>query len=694
MIRRMGHTTHMPISGPGKLARTVLGTLAVVFLLAAVGCERRDESQPSSASREGSPQRTRHWQSVEDPSTSLSADAKVEVHEMLRLDLQRVRHPSDGGGRAWLEAPTPSEPGGKPVVVAGSRARFEVVYEAGPHGIAENGLLFLQTSPFWGWDSPQSVDPDGPGYTDVTSEAPGIELDVFPADRHLLAIRIGGRALLEGERVRIVFGAGSALARVDDFAEHTERLWVAVDGDGDGVRGLVLDSPSIDLIAGQPAQLRLTLPTTARPGERVRLVVAALDRSGNAGVRVDGDLQFESVPDGLELPERIQFGPEDNGRKEILVDVSVEGVYRLRAQGTGEFEGLDAESNPLIVRVGIPQLLWGDLHGHSQLSDGTGTPEDYYRYARDIAALDVAALTDHDHWGMRFLDAAPDVWEAIRTAATRFYEPRRFVTLLGYEWTSWLYGHRHVIYFADDGPLLSSIDPEFETPAQLWAGLRGKPALTFAHHSAGEPVSTDWAYAPDPILEPVTEIVSVHGSSEALDSPGVIYNPVPGNFVRDTLDFGYRFGFIGSGDSHDGHPGLAQLSSPRRQGGLAGIFAEARTREAVLAALRARSVFASGGPRSWLWFTLDGEPMGATLPSDSVQVGMQELRCEVIAEGSLAHVDLIRSGGSVERISVQGEREWSMTREIPRLAPGEYLYLRAVQEDGGTVWSSPIYASK
>ena len=33
------------------------------------------------------------------------------------------------------------------------------------------------------------------------------------------------------------------------------------------------------------------------------------------------------------------------------------------------------------------------------LSDGTGTPEDYFAYARDVAALDVIALTDHDHWG-------------------------------------------------------------------------------------------------------------------------------------------------------------------------------------------------------------------------------------------------------------------------------------------------------
>ena len=93
------------------------------------------------------------------------------------------------------------------------------------------------------------------------------------------------------------------------------------------------------------------------------------------------------------------------------------------------------------------------------------------------------------------------------------------MTLLGFEWTSWLHGHRHVLYFADEGPLVSSLDEATDDPAELWKALRGQPALTFAHHSAGGPVATNWAFAPDPVLEPVTEVASVHGSSEALDAP-------------------------------------------------------------------------------------------------------------------------------------------------------------------------------
>ena len=81
-------------------------------------------------------------------------------------------------------------------------------------------------------------------------------------------------------------------------------------------------------------------------------------------------------------------------------------------------------------------------------------------YARDVAGLDAVSLTDHDHFGMRKLDAAPELWSAIQAAAERAHEPERFVTIQGYEWTSWIHGHRHVLYFEEGGalPLFSSLD--------------------------------------------------------------------------------------------------------------------------------------------------------------------------------------------------------------------------------------------
>jgi hypothetical protein len=619
-----------------------------------------------------------------------SPDAKWETHRALAEDLTASRHPSDGGGKAWLVEPA-ADGAVRPRVVARDAVRFRILYEAGPRGVAEGGVLFLQPSPFWGWSPPQTRLPEAPGFTEVRSDAAGLALE--PEDLgEMVAVRIRGRALAPGERVEITYGAGPAKARVDSYAEAEAPIWIAVDGDGDGVRAVVRDSPSVDVLPGPAARLVILGPSTAAPGETIRYSISVLDAAGNAGVPFAGVVAL-GAPAGLEISSLVDFRPEHRGTQVVEGRAPLAGVYRIRATTDG---GIASESNPLVVRAAAPRILWGDLHGHSNLSDGTGTPDGYLAFARDIARLDVVALTDHDHWGMLFLDQNPDLWERIRTATRVFDEPGRFVTLLGYEWTSWLQGHRHVLYFSDGGEVLSSMDERYQNPDQLWKALAGQAALTFAHHSAGGPVGTNWSFAPDPVLEPVTEVASVHGSSEAWDTPGRIYHPVRGNFVRDALARGYRLGFIGSGDSHDGHPGLVQLAGAH--GGLAALVGAEPTREGVLATLRARRVYATNGPRIFLRVELDGAAMGSIVESSAIPPEKERQSLEVRAAGTavIERIDVVRgrtgAAAIVESAPGDGQREWSGEREIPRLAAGDYLYVRVVQDDGGAAWSSPIYA--
>src|SRR5262245_12131722 len=498
--------------------------------------------------------------------------ARWDIVDELRGAQAMQAHRGDGGGRAWLESAEPERP------VASGRGRFRIGFEVGPDGIATGGGVYLQVSPFWDWSTPQTSDPQLEGYTEVRCSAPDAQLEPQTLGPQLLGILNRGRALAPGERIEIDYGAGSARAAVDRFAERGSRFWISVDGDGDGFRTLVADSPGIDVAAGPPARLVVHVPATARPGESVPNSLAVLDAAGNAGVAFAGELALSSTAPGvLAVPERLLLDAEAGGVLRVPGATHEPGLAWVVATGP---DGLEARSNPILVAQEGPRILWADLHGHSALSDGTGMPEEYLRYARDVAALDVIALTDHDHWGMVFLDESRENQRRIFEATERFNDPGRFVAISGYEWTSWIYGHRHVLRF--DGPVdvISSLDPRTETPQALWRALEGQQALTFAHHSAGGPIAVDWSIPPDPRFEPVTEIASVHGSSESPDTPIPIYDAVAGNWVRDALARGYRLGFVGSGDSHDGHPGLAQLAGPT--GGMAAILAEERTRDAVL----------------------------------------------------------------------------------------------------------------
>jgi len=481
--------------------------------------------------------------------------AKVALHEEYLADLAAKRDASDGGGSARLVLPE-GEDGS---VTAGGRGRWRFEYRAGELGIARGGSLQLLVSPYWGWSPPQPFEEGAPGYTTLECSTPEVEL--LPSlYQSLLVVELGGRELREGETITLCYGAGPALAIADLYAERESPFWFKVDGDGDGVAELVPDPPAVDVLPGPATRLSATLASAAEPGAKVRLVVAALDAMANTGVRVAGPLRLASEPEGLLLPEPVALVEEDLGRTELELTAGEAGFYRVRVTLESDGRELTTLSNPLRVAEGLEPLYWGDLHGHSNYSDGTGLPEDYYRYARDVAGLDVIVLTDHDHFGVPFLDAAPERWEEIRAQVKAFDEPGRFVALLGFEWTSWLYGHRHVVYFDGEGEVLSSVGASTTTPRELWDALEGRAALSFAHHSAGAPIAIDWSFVPDPEVEPVTEVSSVHGSSEAADSPSLVRGSLRGNFVRDQLEQGMRFGFVGSGDSHDGHPGLPHLS--------------------------------------------------------------------------------------------------------------------------------------
>ena len=637
----------------------------LLAMLPAVSCGAAESTSPARPTSQAD-------------TSSASPNARWDTVHMLRLDLEAKRHAADGGGKAWLERPEEGK-----TAVAGRSGRWTIVYEAGPLGVAEGGLIFLQVSPFWGWSAPQTDYPHFPGFVRASTEVEDVDLVIEIPDRHLMAVRITGRALREGERVEIVYGAGDAGDIADRFAERDSPFWIAVDGDGDGVRKILEDSPKADVGPGPPARFALTIPTTARPGQKVRMTLAFLDAIGNAGCPVEGAVTWQEPPDGLDLPASVAFEDDDLGRKTIEFVAREEDVYRLRASGPG---GLTAESNPMVVSPRAPRVLWGDLQIHSNFSDGTGVPEDIYLYARDVAGLDVAVLTDHDHWGMLFLDDHASLWAEIREQARRFHEPGRFVTFLGFEWTSWIHGHRHVIYPGDDGRVFSSIDPSYETPTQLWEALGGSNALTIAHHTAGNPVAVNWSIPPEPRFETVSEIVSVHGSSEAADSPATVRGAYRGHFVRDALDRGYRLGFVGSGDGHDGHPGLTWIAAGI--GGMAGILSEDLTREGVLEAIRARRVYATSGARVFLRVTLDGEPMGSVLAGSDRE---REIEVEAIAPGAIDRVDLIRSGRVVEQIPCDAQRECSFTRTFATLRSGEYLYVRLIQQDGGLAWSSPFF---
>jgi hypothetical protein len=337
-------------------------------------------------------------------------------------------------------------------------------------------------------------------------------------------------------------------------------------------------------------------------------------------------------------------------------------------------------------RAGPAAVLFGDLHQHTAHSDGCGSLEDLWIAARDRRGLDFAAVTDHDRFCRRSL--GPGTWQYTCSVADDFHEPGHFVALAAYEFTGARHpgpGHK-CVYFGDRVP---DRIPDKDVTA-IFDVLRAFGGIAVPHHVGW--TGGDFAHH-DEELQPVWELCSVHGCYEAVDGGCGARPPradciLPGQFVRDALAAGLRFGFIGSTDSHglDWHHGVFGRRNPFSSG-LAGVVGAEPTRDGILAAIRARRTYATSGARIGVRVELDGAPMGSVVPAHTAG----ELRIEIDGTAAIRRLALVSSRGE-RTIHEGGGARCGVTLDLaaPAVA-GDYVYVRVEQVDGELAWASPIW---
>lgn len=194
----------------------------------------------------------------------------------------------------------------------------------------------------------------------------------------------------------------------------------------------------------------------------------------------------------------------------------------------------------------------------------------------------------------------------------------------------------------------------------------------------------DWSTALHPEVETLVELASVHGQSASPELPGVIYDAAPDGFVEDHLREGPPFGLLGSTDAHDGHPGLSQLAGGA--GGLTALEGAEPTLASVRATLAAGRTWATNGPRIVLRVRIGEVGPGGRA---SLGAGPPEVEIRVIGADDLAGVELRHRGGTLASLPGHGPVFHEVV-PVPDARPGDVVWVRALQADGGLAWSSPI----
>ena len=536
-------------------------------------------------------------------------------------------------GRAWI---TPAGP-----VVAGQLGTWTVTYEVGAYGYDERARLKIAWRFASDWGTPQFKDPRGRDYTTVRLESACrtavADLALAPRGQvrpwfKTLVVSVADGSLHPGDRLHVTVGdtsGGGPGSRAQTFREKGCEWRVFVDPFGTELYTVLEASPTLDVVGGALHRLVAIAPTTVRPGEPFDALVKAEDRWGNPCERFAGEVTLAAAGAAIEgLPRAVRWTSGEVAVARLPGLRLAAGETRVRVAGGG----LTAESNLVsVLAPGRPKTFWGDLHGQTRATVGTGTIEEYFAFGRDVALLDAMCHQAND------FQVTEAEWQRLRGWIDRFHADGRCVVFVGYEWSGMTPGggDRNVMFRGDLASLHRSSHAEVDDMSDaatdcfpvtdLFKQFQGRDDVLLIPHIGGR--YADIVGFHDPRLEPVVEIYSDWGRFEWL--------------LHDALRAGYKVGVVSNSDGHKGRPGASHpgASTFGAYGGLTCVLAESLTRDALFEAIRARRCYGvTAAQRIHVELAVNGLPMGAEGPAS----GPVRIAGRAAGTGPVERIDVFR----------------------------------------------------
>jgi len=519
--------------------------------------------------------------------------------------------------------------------------------------------------------------------------------DFWPTE--IIEVMITSSVLVGGQSLVIVMGdqKNGGKPAVAQWLSGPEMPFITtVDATGNGGKfERIPNYPKINVFGGKPEHLVSIIPSTAKIGQEFSLRVRAEDAHSNISELYQSRLQIECGESIAGYPEGAITLP-DNGRKTFSgFSLNKPGTHRLRISD----DRFDSTSTPISTDFTKPgeRIFWGDIHGHTELTDGVGSENRYYEFARDEACLDFSAISEHrggDQW-----------WTCILEAARKYYEPGKFVTLPGYEW-GWKCGHACIYGIDSNIPVITQDRQE-----ELFALIRAGRVLMIPHHTNDPLTDTFSCFTWDQFdhdLIQVAEICQMRGSFEKNWNGSHVLFGGYRHSVQDGLRQGFQVGFIGGTDTHVGRPGspcytafcsgfrvpsskslrLDKFHLDSTRCGLTAVFASELTREAIFDALRRRRTYATTGARILLNFEVGNLRMG----EQGKIRAPAKIKIRIGATAPLKSVTIVRNNEDAHSVPGKG-LDQEVTWEDRDANSGCWYYVRVLQHDGHMAWASPVW---
>ena len=439
---------------------------------------------------------------------------------------------------------------------AGSHAELVITYTAGSFGIDDTGAIKISWRTASDAAKPQFTDPKAPNYTTAhATNGAALELEYNRNNIrpwvNTLFIRVGRGFLREGDKIVVRLGDrrhGSPGYRLQTAREKP--FWFKVFVDAFATYDFVElpSSPTLELVPGPVVRWKAILPTLA-PRRRSRSASRWSARTAGAipasrpmrTLRLVADRPVEGLPETLEVQRRQRH-------RRASKTFACSGPGDLRIDLCGQDGTRLARSNPLrIAAEPAFSHYWGDLHGQSGETVGTGTAAEYYRFARDKAFLDIVGHQGND---FQIDDGVLGRDQPHRRRVRRARQVRGAAGLRVVR--QHRHGRRSQRVLPRAGPadlplVAASCWTRTTTPAndchhviELFEKLEGEDAVVIAHVGGRY---ADLRVGHDGRFERAVEVHSCWGTFEWL--------------LHDAFELGHRVGVVCHSDDHKGRPGAA-----------------------------------------------------------------------------------------------------------------------------------------
>ncbi len=324
-----------------------------------------------------------------------------------------------------------------------------------------------------------------------------------------------------------------------------------------------------------------------------------------------------------------------------------------------------------LVTFGLAEelkIFYGNLHSHTSFSDGRGTPEEAYDYAKKYG--DFLAVTDHCYFLKIPVDGQKKT-VLTQQAARNATEPGKFVGLQGFEWTA---GSGHINVF-ETIEFISRDEKGDLKDFYKWI-VKSKKLAQFNHPGMTFGNFQNFWFVPE--ADKYVNLVEIGNGNSA--SSDTISNEMYSNFIL-ALNRGWHISPTANQDNHKQNWIGANDSRT-------GVLAKSLTYDDIMEALWNRRTFASEDKNVKLYFFGNNEVMGSIL-YDSTKVTLN-IKYED-KNDPVEKLSILTQSKVFEFNEVVGKDSFEIVKtfDVPDGYEWYFVYIR--QKDGNEIVSAPIW---